>query len=248
MKKIAVLSDIHGNLIALEKVVQDIERREVDLVINLGDHVSGPLWPKETLDYLKVQDWVHIGGNHERQLSTQALEEMNPSDRYAKQYLDADDLKWIMSLPARTEIGSDIVLFHGSPSNDNQYLLETIADGHAHLATHDEILRRIGNETAPIILCGHSHIPRVMTLSNNILLVNPGSVGLQAYDDTKPEPHVMEAGSPHARYAILEHQADVWTVELIAVSYDHHQASERARNNGRADWAFALQTGFMNMK
>jgi predicted phosphodiesterase len=82
MKKIAVIADIHGNLIALEQVVADIERRCVDLVINLGDHISGPLWPKETLDYLKTKDWLQIRGNHERQLLTQTPEKMGASDQY----------------------------------------------------------------------------------------------------------------------------------------------------------------------
>jgi len=248
MKKMAVLSDIHGNLIALEKVVQDIERRGVDLVVNLGDHISGPLWPKETLDYLKVQDWINIRGNHERQLLIQALGEMGASDQYARQMLNAEDLKWLQSLPMRTEIGTNIALCHGSLSDDKQYLLETISNGYAHLATHDEIARRIENETASFILCGHTHIPRIVALSNNQLVVNPGSVGLPAYDDIEPEPHVMETGSPHARYAILERQAENWMVELITVSYDHHKAAEKARSNGRDDWALGLQTGFMKMK
>jgi len=248
MKKIAVLSDIHGNLIALEKVVQDIERRGVDLVVNLGDHISGPLWPKETLEYIKAQDWIHIRGNHERQLLTQAPGDMGASDQYARQTLETDDLKWLHSLPKRAEIDKEIVLCHGSPLDDKQYLLESILNGYVHLATHDEIVERIGNETASMILCGHTHIPRIVALSNNQLVVNPGSIGLPAYDDVEPEPHVMEAGSPHARYAILERQAENWRVELISVSYDHHKAAQQARNNGRVDWAIGLQTGFMKMQ
>jgi putative phosphoesterase len=248
MKKIAVLSDIHGNLIALEKVVQDIERRGVDLVVNLGDFISGPLWPKETLEYLKAQDWIHIRGNHERQLLTQAPRNMGISDQYAWQTLEADDLKWLHSLPKRAEIGTDIVLCHGSPSDDKQYLLETIANGHARLASPDEIEVRIGNESASIILCGHTHIPRVVAISDNQLVVNPGSVGLPAYDDVEPEPHVMETGSPHARYAILERYAGEWIVDLVSVTYDHHRAAKKARDNGREDWAIGLQTGFLKIQ
>jgi len=57
MKKIAVLSDIHGNIAALEEVAADIETRQVDRVFNLGDHISVPLYPKETLQFLMKQDW-----------------------------------------------------------------------------------------------------------------------------------------------------------------------------------------------
>ena len=52
MKTIAAISDIHGNILALEAVVRDIARRHVDTVVNLGDHLSGPLWPKETIQFL----------------------------------------------------------------------------------------------------------------------------------------------------------------------------------------------------
>ena len=248
MNKIAIISDIHGNLIALEQVVADIKRRDVDLVVNLGDHISGPLWPKETLEYLKDQDWIQIRGNHERQLLTQASEKLSASDQYARQALETDDLKWLRSLPARTEIDTDIVLCHGSPSDDKQYLLETIANGHARLASPDEIEVRIGNESASIILCGHTHIPRVVAISDNQLVVNPGSVGLPAYDDVEPEPHVMETGSPHARYAILERYAGEWIVDLVSVTYNHNRAAKKASDNGREDWAIGLQTGFLKIQ
>lgn len=71
MRKIAIVSDIHGNIAALEKVVEDIETRHVECVFNLGDHVSGPLYPRETLEFLTKQDWVHILGDHDRQLIRQ---------------------------------------------------------------------------------------------------------------------------------------------------------------------------------
>jgi putative phosphoesterase len=247
MKRIAVISDIHGNLIALKKVVQDIERRGVNLVVNLGDHISGPLWPKATLDYLKSQDWVQIRGNHERQLLTQQQEKMGASDLYAHQTLDTSDLLWLSALPESAKIGTEILLCHGSPVSDKQYLLETIENGHARLTSPDEIKARIGGETAPIILCGHTHIPRIVALPSNQLVINPGSVGLPAYDDVEPEPHVMEAGSPHARYAILEQDNGEWVVDLITISYDHNKAAEQAMKNGREDWAVGLRSGYFTM-
>ncbi|EOW6434492.1 metallophosphoesterase family protein [Cronobacter turicensis] len=64
-------------------------------------------------------------------------------------------------------------------------------------------LFRIFTVTYSLILCGHTHIPRSVEISSTCLIVNPGSVGLQAYDDEHPFFHKMEAGSPHARYAIL---------------------------------------------
>ena len=138
------------------------------------------------------------------------------------------------------------MLFHGTPVEDDRYLLETVENGRARLATPSEIEERLGSETAPIILCGHTHIPRLLKVSPTQLVINPGSVGLPAYDDVIPEPHVMESGSPHARYAVLERDCGDWRVEMVAVTYDCQQAAEQARKNGREDWVVGLLTGFMD--
>ena len=80
--RIAFVSDIHGNLPALEAVAADIHRRGADRVVNLGDNLSGPLLPRETAQWLMASDWLSLAGNHERQVlqffqieGTQALVE-----------------------------------------------------------------------------------------------------------------------------------------------------------------------------
>ncbi len=244
IKKFAIVSDIHGNIAALERVVEDIQSRQVDCVINLGDHVSGPLWPKETIQTLMKQDWIQIKGNHDRQLVTQEPKELGLSDAYAFPLLNNAELGWLRDLPANMELQETFMLFHGAPSCDTTYLLETVDQGSAKLATDDEIHQRLGKINRPVILCGHTHIPRVVELPN-LLIVNPGSVGLQAYEDEIPEHHVMETGSPHARYAIMELGDDGWKTELVAIPYDHLTAAKRARRNGRLDWEAGLRTGFM---
>jgi hypothetical protein len=78
-----------------------------------------------------------------------------------------------------------------------------------------------------------------------MLIVNPGSVGLPAYTHTGPEPHVVETGSPHARYALLEQRDRGWRVELVGVAYDHISAAHQAQRNDRPDWEVALRTGYI---
>ena len=75
--------------------------------------------------------------------------------------------------------------------------------------------------------------------------MNPGSVGLPAYDDDLPYPHKMEAGSPHARYAILQFTGDEWRVTFRHVPYDHEAMAELARRNGQPELASALATGWI---
>ena len=244
MNRLAVLSDVHGNLPALEAVVADLSGREVDRVVNLGDHLSGPLWPQETADFLMGCDWVHILGNHDRWMAYQDPAQHGPSDKYAYAHTAGAARAWLASLPARVELEGGLLLFHGTPADDNAYLLETVADSRARLADPDEVRARLGGATAPVVLCGHSHVPRLVRRPDGRLALNPGSVGLQAYDDTGPEPHVIENGSPHARYAVLERQEGGWRAEFVLVSYDHESAAAQARRNGRPDWASALRTGY----
>jgi hypothetical protein len=83
----------------------------------------------------------------------------------------------------------------------------------------------------------------MMHLPDGRLVVNPGSVGLPAYSDDSPHPHVMESGSPHARYAIIESVNEDWAVERMTIPYDWRAAADAARTNGRDDWAEWLMTG-----
>lgn len=245
LQRIAVLSDIHGNLAALEAVTADLARRQVERVLNLGDHISGPLWPRETLHYLMQQNWIQIKGNHDRQLVDQDPTKHGASDRYANHFLTDGERAWLRALPATLTLQAEFHLFHGTPSSDTTYLLETIEHGRARLATPAEIQLRLGEPQTRVLLCGHTHIPRVVHLPENRLIINPGSVGLPAYEDDSTEFHVMETGSPHARYALLEHHNGDWGVELVTVAYNYQQAADQARRNNRPDWAMGLLTGYM---
>jgi hypothetical protein len=85
-----------------------------------------------------------------------------------------------------------------------------------------------------------------MAVPGGPLVVNPGSVGLQAYDDIHPRPHWIENGSPEARWALAERDAHGdWHVQLRVTPYDWRAAAARAQDNGRGDWADALGTGFV---
>ncbi len=247
MKKIAVISDIHGNILALKAVVEDMNRRKIDKVINLGDHISGPLWPKETIEYLMLQDWIQIKGNHDRQLLEQSPYEHGASDKYAYQFLDKKGKEWLQSLPSSIQIDDEIFACHGTPIKDDTYLLETIKAGKLERSTIEEIKDKLGKKSSTIILCGHSHVPRIIQLGANCVLINPGSIGLQAYIEDSNNPHVVENGSPHARYVELEFNGVRWYANMIIVPYNYHIAALKAKKNNRKEWEIALETGFINI-
>lgn len=241
--RIAVLADIHGNFGALEAVVEDLERTRPDLVVNLGDCLSGPLKAREAADLLMTKDWLTVRGNHDRYLIETPFDELKPSDRAAAEQLEPRHFDWLRSLPFSARAAEDVILFHATPTNDNVYLTEQPRT-HGHAVLSDEQVREsLGGIEASLILCGHSHIPRVMELSDGRCVFNPGSVGLPAYDDDQPFWHVMQAESQHARYGIAERCRAGWRFTFHALRYDWAAASELALSRGRCDWAYALSSG-----
>ena len=242
--RLAIVADIHGNLAALEAVTADIRRRGVERAVNLGDSLSGPLLPRETAQYLMARGWLSLAGNHERQLLSPGPEGRHPSDAYAYAQLTDAELGWLRALPATACLSPDIFLCHGTPACDSEYFLETVERGRVRPATAAEVESRLGTEAAAVVACAHTHLTRLVRSRRGQLLVNPGSVGLPAYDDVVPEPHVVETGSPDARYAIVDCVAGGWTVDLISVPYDFEPMARLAARAGRPDWEHALRTGY----
>lgn len=240
--RIAVIADIHGNALALAAVLADIAARGVDQIVNLGDLVSGPLWPRETLEMLLPLNLPTLRGNHDRWVSCDAPESLAPSDRIAHAALTAAQLAWLRDLPFTLSLPGGILAFHACPEDDNAYLVERISEGQLIRDTPQAIARRLGPCAAQTILCAHSHQPQLVLLPDGRRVINPGSVGCPAYDDpTEPTAHVSETASPMARYAILTPDA----VAFHAVAYDHAAAAERAAALGRPGWAHALRFGVM---
>lgn len=262
--RIAFVSDIHGNLAALDTVMEDMARRQVNQVVNLGDTVSGPLLPLETAQRLRQQDWLHVAGNHERQVLTLPLERQIASDAYTSAQLTGYDKRWLAGHANPCDprlhrgemwpehLGGDVALCHGSPRSDIEYLLETPVGETARLATAVEIDERLDGRIPPhisLLACGHSHVPRSVRTATGLLIVNPGSVGQPAYDDDHPYPHSsyhrIETGSPDARYAVVEQRGGRWACELVSVAYDFESMASLADQRGRPDWSHALRTGHM---
>jgi predicted phosphodiesterase len=244
--RIAVVADIHGNLPALEAVLADLEGRGADLIVDLGDCASGPLWPSETMERLAKLNALTVRGNHDRQVAELAPEEMGASDRYALGELTKDQRVLLGELPMTRFIGPGILACHATPARDDLYLIEEVENGRLVRGAPRSIGNRLGAIEARIVLCGHSHRADLVRLANGTVVVNPGSIGSPAYDDAGPPAHVSESGSPYARYALLEEgpKSGV-TVEFIAVAYAFEEAARRAERNGRNEWAYALRTGFM---
>ncbi len=243
--RIAVLADIHGNAEALEAVIADFGRAAPDRVVNLGDCLSGPLWPERTAKILRALDWPTVRGNHDRVVAAGNVPAGNRTDSFTENDLSAESLEWLRALPPVLEPDGGILLCHGTPTRDDVYLTEEIVGETTRMAAQETIAERLGDTAARLVCCGHTHVPRLVRLPGcGRTVLNPGSVGLPGYSDNAPVPHRIETGSPHARYAIIEGEAGDWRFEMRAVAYDWERAAREAERNGRPDWARPLRTGF----
>lgn len=240
--RIAVLSDIHGNVWALDAVLAEVESAGVEQVLNLGDCFWGPLAPRETLKRLRERPWPTVRGNQDRVL----LEGANgPMDRYTLGELGDEGVRWLIDRTSPAVAFGGVLACHGTPDRDDDTLVERVEETHVRQATTEELGRALDavGSSVEVVLCGHSHRPAVLSAGDRHLVVNPGSVGLPAYRDDEPYPHGMEAGSPHARWALLERTVAGWRVQLRATPYDTSAAVIAARARGREDWARWIGTG-----
>lgn len=149
--RVAVIADVHGNRLALAAVMQAV-------LTELGDAISGPLWPAECFEMLAASGAVGLAVNQDG---------------------------WVAQSPAGTLLTTDA-------------------------------------------------------------LINPGSVGQPAYSDTKPYPHIMQAGMPHARWALPERRGAHWRAHLHVLEHDWDAAAAEGGRNGRQDWSRALATGTLH--
>lgn len=229
--KIAVLSDIHGNMQALEKVVEDIKKHNCEKVFCLGDLAMAGPQPRAAIDYVKNQpDWVVIQGNTDKLISDFSPEIFNdikskfPLMAHALAddviFIEDDKKEYLKNLPAQKELtieGLKILLVHGSPRRNNEDILPGQPIG--------KIEEMIKDTDADIILCGHTHVPAGYQTSTKQTIINDGSVGRPMTEELK------------ACYCILDINKGGFSVVHKFLDYDRELAANimKMRNFEGAD-------------
>jgi len=213
--RVAAIYDIHGNLPALEAVLEDIRQTDVDEVVVGGDVLPGPM-PRETISYLRALDIPvrFIQGNGDREVlasrrgqETPAVpEQFRESMRWNARQLHPEDEQLVSSWPPTLRVdvpGLGEVLFcHATPRNDT--------DVFTRLTSEDSLLPIFEGLDVALVVCGHSHMQFDRTIGR-IRVVNAGSVG-------------MPFGAPGAYWLLLGPD-----VQLRRTSYDLAHAAERIR-------------------
>jgi putative phosphoesterase len=231
--RIAVISDVHGNLVALEAVLADIRAQGTDGIVALGDYLSGPFDPLGTADLFLDLAIPCVRGNHDRWI-VEPREQDWPVDALVRGIVGDKHRDWLAALPLNQVFEGEVFMCHGTPAADDVLWLEGVKPrGGTFQVTRAVIEREAEGFDYPVLLCGHSHIARTLRLSDGRLVVNPGSVGLP-----------LALGSPDARYAVIERYAGNWAVTFRALPYDHQAAAAQAKTIGFERWATAVSTGW----
>ncbi|MEF2279464.1 metallophosphoesterase family protein [Deinococcus sp. YIM 134068] len=226
--RLALIADVHANTYALDAVLEDIAQQDADVTVNLGDVVWGSVDPQGTVDRLTA--FPGVRGNHDEEPDVSELG------------LSAEARAFLTGLPLTLTL-DDVLCCHGTPTSNTTHLMLTVTPQGARPATVHEIRERLGEVSASVVVCAHTHLPRVVQLPGGPLVVNPGSVGQPAYTDEAPFPYVVENCSPHARYATLTRTPVGWHVAHHALPYDHERAARETEAKGRPDRAYWLRTG-----
>jgi putative phosphoesterase len=246
MKTYAIISDIHGNSLALQAVLKDIRQRLVDTIINLGDHVFGALEPEDTALIIRQTPMLCVSGNTDREI----LESLNKTSEKenmerVKANLSEQSINWLKNLPPTAICDDLFYVCHGTPDSDNEYLLEKVTPHGVFVYNDEELVEKTRNIKQPVILCGHSHVNRVVYLSNGKIILNPGSVGLPAYLGTGQHRFAMESMTPHAKYALIRTDDTGIHIDQINCQYNWNRASQAALVNGSEKWSQFLLGGRM---
>ena len=242
--RVALISDIHGNLVSLEAVLADIAREQVDQIVCLGDVLGLGPQPREVSARLQATECLCVMGNHDLELLDlgSALAHMaGPSLiatvlrewlEWCSSQLSEADLAYVRSFQPMLEVplGTDckIVCFHGSPRSNEELIVTTTPD-----AELDEML---AGHTAAVMVGGHSHVPMVRRYKD-VMIVNPGSVGL-------PLEQMPFQGLPRClpwvEYGIVDCVDDDPTIELRRVSVDLDRIKQAALDSGMVRAAFYI--------
>lgn len=217
MPRIAVLSDIHGNMPALDAVLEDLADRRPDEVLVGGDLVGRGPQGSAVVDRIRELGWPTVRGNHEdyllafrrRQVPEEWLRDAEWSaSRWMAAELGADDVAYIDSLPFTftSKLAPELRLVHGTPRSNRE--------GIGPWSSERRVAEHLASIAEPLLVCAHTHRPLHRRLPDGNV-VNVGSVGLPFNRDRRAQYAILEP--PEGREGAA---GDGWTVELRQVDYD----------------------------
>ncbi len=222
--RIAVIGDIHGNKYALERVLEHIEKMDVDTVVSTGDLVGYMPYPNEVIELIRKHKIMVVQGNHDKviaeakkisvdELNTMSTAEIqkNASAAFTNCYIKEEHRNYLNNLCTKIVLEVEkqkMIIVHGSPFKVDEYLFE-----------QEEHLAQISNQIEEnVIICGHTHIPYFRNV-NGTYFINAGSVGKPKHGDSR------------ATYVIVTINRESVSCSIEKVAYDVEQMVQDIKCN-----------------
>jgi predicted phosphodiesterase len=236
--RVAVLSDIHGNCLALDKTLEDLKGHSADQIVCLGDAIQGGPQPSEVVGRLRELGCPIVMGNADAWLlsGVETGNEVMTEERrrtldavrdWSLAQLSAEDRSFIQGFQPTIEVGLEagrkLLCFHGSPASFDDIMLPD--------TPQEQIFKLLGTYRADALAGGHTHVQYVRRLgSDGRFFFNPGSIGL-AYSHHQPDDGFQ--ADPWAEYAVLTSEGTRLALEFRRVPYDAGPLIEIYRTSGR---------------
>lgn len=256
--KIALFSDIHSNLPALEAFFEDVEKRKPEAIYCLGDLVGYNIWPNEVINEISKRGIPTIAGNYDEGIGlmsdecgcaykTESEKDMGKiSISFTNSLIKPDERKYLRTLPAHIKVTFqlnndklNLLLVHGSPRRINEYLFED--------RDEKSLLRIMEQADADIMCFGHTHKPyhRILPTeptenSHYRHAINIGSVG-KPKDGNARGCYVLLTINPESSI----NQKNTVQVEFVRFEYDVERAAKAVEDSPLPnDYAEMLRNGF----
>lgn len=260
--KIAIISDIHGNLEALKSTLKDIEKKKVDKIFCLGDILAKGIHPKECIDLIKKHCEIIIQGNcdrnfsekHENVESLPSIEQKRI--KWNQSLITEEDRRFLLELPFCYEFymsGSLVRIFHATPKYDDKAVIN-LDDIQTKLEMFYPSNKTRSQNIADVVIYGHIHHQYMDRLYNKTI-INVGSVG-NSYDtirNPKKDSNVMEVTRSNyliieGEYGSKEYNSEI-SFQFIKVPYDIEKELENEKLNiEKEDYRYELKNGmYRNM-
>jgi predicted phosphodiesterase len=241
--RVAFISDLHGNLLALEAVLRELEHELFDELICLGDVAVGPQ-PREVLERVRELGCPVVMGNWDAAF-LDGMPAIERDDEVARMLVEIgawwagalteDDRAFIAGFQPRLELELDddarMLCFHGSPQSYNDWIFASTPDA--------EVLEMFGEHRAPVMVGGHTHLQMVRRFEGS-LMVNPGSVGLPFRQWWPNEVRI----APWAEYGLVSFEDGKTAIDLRRTTFDVDAFLRLATESGMphaAWWAESWQ-------
>lgn len=216
--RFAVIGDIHSNIYALERVLEDINASNVDFILCTGDLVGYAPFPNEVIDLVRQNNILSIQGNYDKAIGNselvcgcdyndeKQLEMAGMSVMFTNATINEKNREYLKYLPEQIRLRAgefEMIMVHGSPRKINEYL-------HEKSDAVEEVTKDLKED---ILICGHTHKPYYNIL-NGKHIINAGSVG-------KPK-----HGNPNATYVIIEIMQNDIKVKFKEISYEYEKTAK----------------------